>query len=244
MVKLLTELCALVVGVLLIYAWWTQPAEALQSNNFQFVETSLGGTGLLDTESNSFQASTSAGLIGLNNTANTASTFFQTHAGHLTTGDPTLAFAINSGSVNLGNFSTASAATATSTFEVINYTSFGYVVQIAGTPPTYNGHTIAAMGSTGPSQAGVEQFGINLVANTSPVSVGSNPDNGQFGFGAASTNYDTPNNYRFVNGETIAQATKSSGDTIYTISYLVNVTSLTPGGAYTTNQTLICTGTY
>jgi hypothetical protein len=85
---------------------------------------------------------------------------------------------------------------------------------------------------------------MNLVANTSPISFGANPDHGQFGFGSASTNYGTANNFRFVNGETIASAPKSSGQTIYTISYLVNVNSLTPGGNYTSSQTLICTGTF
>jgi hypothetical protein len=100
------------------------------------------------------------------------------------------------------------------------------------------------MSTTGPSQAGVEQFGLNLVANTSPVSLGANPNHGQFGVGSAATNYATTNNYRFVSGETIASAPKSSGMTIYTISYIVNVSSLTPGGQYSSNQTVICTGTY
>ena len=100
------------------------------------------------------------------------------------------------------------------------------------------------MATAGPSQVGIEQFGINLVANTSPVSFGSNPDNGQFGFGQANNSYDDANNYRYVSGETIAEAPKTSGKTIYTISYLVNVGALTPGGQYTANQTLIVIGTY
>jgi hypothetical protein len=94
------------------------------------------------------------------------------------------------------------------------------------------------------SQTGVEQFGVNLVANTLPVSVGANPNNGQFGFGEAATNYNTSNSYRYVSGEAIAKAPKSSGLTTYTLSYLVNVDSLTPGGQYTSNQTLVVTGTY
>ena len=104
------------------------------------------------------------------------------------------------------------------------------------------------MGANGSSQPGTEQFGINLVANTVPSSLGANPNNGtppdDFGFGEAAPNYDTPNSYRFVSGDTVAFAPKESGETEYTISYLANVAALTPGGIYKTNQTLIVTGTY
>ena len=100
------------------------------------------------------------------------------------------------------------------------------------------------MTATNTSQVGVEQFGINLVANTSPTSLGVNPDNGQFGYGSVMPNYATPDNYRYVPGETIARAVKNSGVTVYTISYIANVAPLTPGGIYTSNQTLIVTGTY
>lgn len=100
------------------------------------------------------------------------------------------------------------------------------------------------MATNGPSVVGTSQFGINLVANTLPISIGANPDNGSFGFGLASTNYNTPNQYRYISGETIAQAPKSSGVTVYTITYLVNVPALTPGGQYISDQTLIVTGTY
>ena len=224
-------------GYLAAPAW----ADPLTSTNYRFVETALGGTGGYDSQSANFRADGSGAILGIGNSLGTG---FQINAGNLTTPDPALSFAITSGSVNFGNFSAATTATSTATFEVINYTSFGYVVQILGTPPKYGSHTISAMTSTGSSQTGIEQYGINLVANTSPSSFGANPDQGEFGYGVAATNYNTPNNYRFVSGETIASAPKSSGKTIYTISYIVNVSSLTPGGQYTGSQTIICTGTY
>lgn len=212
-----------------------------QSANYKFFESVLGGTSMVDSQSANFQATATAGILGL---GNSASTNLQLNAGSPTTGDPALAFAVDSSSVSFGAFSAAAATVATATFRVINYTSYGYVVTVFGTPPTYGSHTITAMASTAPSQAGVEQYGINLVANTSPVSVGANPDHGQFGFGSASTNYGTPNNYRYVSGETVALSPKSSGETIYTISYLVNVNSLTPAGQYSGSQTILVTGTY
>jgi hypothetical protein len=216
-------------------------ANELQSTNYRFDESVLGGGGLIRSNSANYQAS---GSIGDTAIGNSASTNFQVQAGSKTTNDPTLSFSINTPNVSLGNFSAGTATTSTSTFGVIDYTSYGYAVQILGDPPTNGNHTINAMSTTDVSQTGIEQFGINLVANTDPVSVGANPDHGLFGVGSPSPNYGTSNQYRYVNGETIATAPKSSGLTTYTISYVVNVNSLTPGGEYKSNQQIVCTGTY
>lgn len=239
-----------IVGCLLGSTLLLSPAiaSALSSANYRFEETSLGGSSHLLSQSANFQSTGTSGILGLGGSAGSG---YQLGNGHVTTPDPTLTFAVNDFNISFPDFSATVAATTTSTFQVLNYTSYGYVVQIYGTPPTNGSHVITAMGTSAPepSQVGNEQFGINLVANTSPVSVGANPDNNdseghQFGYGQVSTNYNTPNNYRFVSGETIAEAPKSSGQTIYTISYLVNVNPLTPGGKYTSNQTIICIGTY
>ncbi len=216
-------------------------AQSLQSPHFKFDESVVGGGGLVQSASPNYQAGES---IGEPVAGNSASANFQTQAGNKTTNDPALSFAVTSGNANFGNFSPGGAATATSTFSVSNYTSYGYVVQIIGNPPTNGAHTLAALTTNTPSNAGVEQFGINLVANTLPTSLGANPDQGQFGFGTATTNYGASNYYRYVSGEAIASAPKSSGVTNYTISYIVNVDSLTLGGQYTSNQVIICTGTY
>jgi hypothetical protein len=216
-------------------------ADTLESPNYKFDETSLGGGGLIQSNSANYQAGVSIGDTAI---GNSASTNFQTEAGSKTTNDPTLSFTVNTATANFGSFSPSTPAVTTSTFSVSNYTSYGYVVQILGNPPSNQGHTLDAMATTGTSQTGIEQFGINLVANTAPSSVGANPDHGQFGFGDAAPNYATPNNFRYVSGETIAIGPKSSGLTTYTISYVINVDSLTPGGQYAGNQVLICTGTY
>jgi len=215
--------------------------QTLSSPSFRFEETTLGNGGLINSASPNFQSGVSIGdtAVGSSESSN-----FQFEAGSQTTDDPALSFAISSSNVQFGNFTASGAATATSTFSVANYTSYSYVVRIIGDPPSNGAHTIDALASGGPSVAGTEQFGINLVANTSPASVGANPNLGDFGVGSAAANYDTPNEYRFVSGESIASAPESSGEVTYTISYLVNVDSLTPGGQYTANHTLICTGTY
>jgi hypothetical protein len=216
-------------------------ADSLQSPNYRFDESVIGTGGLFDSSSANYKASSATGDIGV---GNSTSSNYQVDAGSKTSPDPTLSFSVNSPSVDLGNFTASASTVTTANFSVANYTSYGYAVQILGNPPTNGTHTITPMAATGAPQAGVEQFGVNLVANTLPSSVGANPNNGQFGFGAASPNYSTSNRYRYVSGETIALAAKSSGTTTYTISYLVNVASLTPGGKYTSDQTIIVTGTY
>ncbi|HSE61427.1 MAG TPA: hypothetical protein VLA88_03995 [Candidatus Saccharimonadales bacterium] len=216
-------------------------AETTQSTNFRFDESALDAGGLIDSSSSSFRARSALGDTAV---GEAASGNFQTQPGSVTTNDPALSFAVNSSSANFGSFSPSAAATATASFSVLNYTSYGYVVNIAGNAPTNGAHTIAAMSTTDTSQVGQEQFGMNLVANTSPISFGANPVQGLFGVGTATANYNTSDQFRYVSGEAIATATKSSGLTTYTISYIVNVGSLTPGGQYSSNQTIIVTGTY
>lgn len=231
----------LTLSLCVFYSTASSKVAALQSANYYFDETSVGSGGLIQSSSANYGAADSIGDLTV---GNTTSANYQVDTGSKTTNDPALSFSITSGAINFANFSASSATVTTATFSVSNYTSYGYVVQVIGNTPSNGGHVIPAMTTTGPSQVGVEQFGLNLVANTLPSSVGANPYNGQFGFGVASTNYNTSNQYRYVSGEAIAQAPKSSGLTNYTISYLVNVAALTPGGQYTSNQTIIVTGTY
>lgn len=216
-------------------------ANSPQSANYQLDESTVGAGGLVQSSSTNFQASTATSDIAV---GEAASANFQVQSGSKTTNDPALSFAIETAAPNFTDFSPSSTAISTATFSVTNYTSYGYVVQIAGTTPTNGNHSLPSMAITEPAQAGLEQFGINLVANTLPTSFGANPDHGQFGVGSAAPNYGTPNEFRFVNGETIATAPKSSGRTVYTISYIANVDSLTPGGQYKSKQTIIVTGTY
>jgi hypothetical protein len=216
-------------------------AESLQSSHYRFDESTVGSGGLIQSNSANFQSSSSIGDTAV---GNSKSDNFQVEAGSKTTPDPTLSFGVTSPNATFGNFSATTTATATATFTVSNYTSYGYAVQIVGSPPKNGNHTITAMGTTGTSQTGIEQFGINMVANTSPANFGANPDQGQFGAGVAADDYKVANHFRYVEGETIATAPKTSGVTTFTISYIVNVAPLTPGGQYTSQQSVVCTGTF
>lgn len=215
-------------------------AETLASPHYKFDESDIGGGGLVQSDSAHFSVHSS---LGANTIGDMKGTAYQMQVGPKTTADPALAFVVNSAS-QFGTFSPSLTSTAVSTFTVLNYTSYGYIVQITGTPPTNSGHTLTAMTTAGPAQIGIEQFGINLTANTSPQAFGADPDHGQFGFGNASPNYKTPNEFRYASGDTIAIGPKSSGITTYTISYVANVGSLTPGGQYTSKHELVCTATF
>jgi hypothetical protein len=94
---------------------------------------------------------------------------------------------------------------------------------------------------------GTEQFGINLVANTNPTTFGANPvqqPDSTFSYGAAATGYNTANLFKYVKGDVVASSSKSSGTTVYTISYLYNISPVTDAGEYRFSHVLVATATF
>ncbi len=219
-------------------------ADSSKSSNFRIDESFIGGGGRIDEGSPNFRASETIGDVGV---GNSASANFQTNSGGTTTSDPSLSFIIdNSGVVNFGTLTPTLVNHATSSFRVINYTSYGYNVTISGTTPVSDlGHYLPALTTPSTPTIGTEEYGLNVVANTS---WGANPlqvPSVTFGFGVAQgPDYNQPNKYKFVSGDVIASAPKSSGETDYTISHIIDVSALTTGGQYTGAHELICTGTY
>ncbi len=234
---------AIVFGSLL-YVVPAQRGLALNSNNYRIDEDSVGGGGGINATSPNYQSQDNIGQLGVGDSASATK---RTQSGAVTTNDPGLSFILNSSSVALGSLSTSLTRTDTTTFSVLNYTSYGYIVQTLGSPPNNGAYTLAGMPTTTTSSVGTEQFGINLVANTSPITYGANPvqnPSTSFSYGAAASGYNSANNYRYVSGETIATATQSSGKTDYTMSYIANIGINTPAGSYSGKQTLVVTGTY
>lgn len=216
-------------------------AETSRSTNYRIDESSVGTSGTMNSRSANFGAYETTSDVAA---GEAASPNYQLHAGSNTTAAPRLSFTVNSSNTTFGQLSPTTTATGTATFSVLNYTTYGYVVQVVGDPPSQGDRKIPGMNILGPAEAGIEQFGINLVANTSPKSLGANPDNGAFGYGSLTSNYSSPNKYYYQKGDIIAQAPRDSGITNYTISYVMNVSPMTPGGYYTSNQTLVVVGTY
>lgn len=242
---------------LLIVAGSGAVASAFQSSSTSYGvdETFFGNGGLLCnpgvTGSASYCATQTAGDTGV---GNASSTNYQIQAGSdVTDRAPYLQFIVNNPNTNLGTLTTTSTATTTATFSVKTYLAGGYVVVNASPGPQNAGYTMHTLSSPTSSSIGNEQFGINLVANTTggtcnaPANFGAapsqNPD-ATFGFGQAAPGYNTCGKFKYVNGDTIAFSNSSSGETDFTISYIYNISNLTPGGVYQLNHVLVATSTF
>jgi hypothetical protein len=220
------------------------------STNYQVQEVFMGAGGELNACSGGYCAKQSAGEIAAGNIAGTA---FRAQAGFNTNREPYIAFSVAGSSTDLGTLSTAATARTTGTFAVKTYLSGGYVVQLASDPPTSNGipHIMDAPATPTAAAIGTEQFGINLIANTTacgaPATFGAPPvqvpDN-TFSFGTVASGYDTCGLFKYVKGDTIASSTRSSGETDYTMSFIYNISTLTPDGHYNYDGVLVATSTY
>jgi hypothetical protein len=230
-------------------------ASQAASSNYSVDQVFMGSGGELNACSSNYCSKQTAGEIAAGNAAGTA---FRTQAGFNTDRDPYLAFSVAAGATDLGYLSTVGTATTTGTFAVKTYLANGYVVRLASSPPKNNGttpHTFSAPSTpTAAATPGTaEQFGINLVQNRTscatpaPANFGADPvqvpDN-TFSFGTVASGYNTCGLFKYVKGDTIAQSTRSSGETDYTISFIYNITTVTPNGQYTFNGDLVTTSTY
>ncbi len=215
------------------------------SNNFQVNEVFFGSGGELNACSTTYCSKQSAGELAV---GNTASTNYQAQAGFNTDRTPYIEFTVSNTDVNLGTLNANSTKTATATFTVKAYLAHGYSVVNASDPPSNNSYTMQTLAVPTASAVGTEQFGINLVANTIPSIPTSadptySPDN-TFSFGQVSPDYSTTNLFKYAKDDTVAFSTASTSYTTYTVSYLFNVSSVTPGGTYLLRHVLVATGTY
>lgn len=214
------------------------------SSNFQVEEVFFGSGGELNSCSAGFCTKQSAGELV---TGSTASPNFAAQGGFNTNREPYIEFTVSATDVDLGTLSSTTTKTANATFSVKAYLAEGYVVTNASDPPQNGTYSMQALAVPGGPVVGTEQFGINLVANTSPISFGGNPTqspDSTFGFGQATADYSSPNLFKYVKGDVVAQSFESSSFTNYTISYLFNVSNVTPGGSYLLQHDLVATATF
>lgn len=201
------------------------------SNNYQLTETQFGGGSNLQSCSGQYCAQVSIGdaSIGRSGSSSNSAQF-----GAITSSDPLLEVIIEDGVSNLGTLSTETTATKTMIVKVRSHLSSGYILQIIGDPPKFEGYTLATPNSPTASQPGTEQFAINAVANTVPT-VGANPvqvPSDQTSFGVVADNYKTSNQFMYTSEDVVARSNSESGRTDYTISMIVNISSGTPAGHY------------
>lgn len=220
------------------------------SSNYGVSETFFGSGGELQACSASYCSKQSAGELTV---GNTSSTNYQAQAGFNTDRTPWIGAAVITPVVDLGVLRSDTTKAGTAQFKVSAYLTNGYVVQLYGSPPVNGTHALNAM-SGGAAVVGTEQFGINLTTNTvssaSPSAFGANPVQDPdypaqpFGFGQVAPGYNTTNNFKFNSGDVIATSAKSSSYTAFTISYIANISAVTPGGTYTGYNSIVATGTY
>ena len=236
----------LALAVLLAVAPVRAFAQSSSSTNYRVDQTIFGTGGELDAQSSNFRSRQTAGELTI---GQTDSTNFRAFAGFNTTDEPFIEFVVTGSNIDLGYLSTSYASTASGTFYVRAWQAGGYVIRTESDPPTNpsgSGHQIAPMSTPSASTPGTEQFGINLVDNTTP-DVGANPQqnpDNTFSFGTAAANYGTPDTFTYNKGDAIAQAVQSTSVTVYTISYIFNINDVTPAGEYTFRHILVATGTY
>jgi hypothetical protein len=237
------------VALAILLAWLCLPIIALaaqsESSNFQVNEVFFGSGGELNAcSSGNYCAKQSAGdlAVGTSSSAN-----YQAHAGFNTDRTPYIQVIVNNTNVDLGTMTASTTKTANATFSVKAYLAHGYSVVNASDPPTNNSYIMKNLTIPTASSAGTEQFGINLVANTSPTTFGANPTHNPdntFSFGNIAADYSSANTYKYVKGDTVAYSTSSSSATTYTVSYIFNISNVTPGGQYALHHVLVATGTY
>jgi len=211
-------------------------------------ESSVSPGGVVNACSTNYCLNASLGDTGI---GNSSSANYQAYGGYTTTADPYIELVTPNSVTNVGVLSSSSTASTTAQFSVRAYLASGYTV-INGSPApsaVSNGitHYLTTPSTPTASTIGTEQFGINLVANTSPSTIGSNPQqlpSSTYSYGTAATGYNTSNLYKYVQGDIIAQSASSSGYTTYTVTYIFNISNTTQSGFYNFSHTLIATGYY
>ena len=238
----------------------SQAANAQYSSpNFRVEEAFFGTGGELDPNSANFKAQQSAGSLAV---GATSSSNYDAVAGFISANEPFLEMTVSDATVDLGLLSDTASSSGAATggpcscsFTVRTYLSSEYVVLTMSPPPTSEGgavleaKTALAAPATDPN---IEEFGINLAANSLPIVMGSEPDNfpdPSFADGGAAVGYSVANNFKYGIGDTIARSATTAGNqavgqTNYTISYIAKRRSITAAGLYTMKHDLVAVATY
>lgn len=215
------------------------------SSGYQVDQTFFGSGGQIEACSTQFCSKQSLGELGV---GETNSLNYRAYAGFNTTDVPYIEFVVSAANIDIGILDTAQETTTSGQFFVRAWQASGYVITTESDPPTNQGndYQFTTLASPTASDPGTEQFGINLVDNSSP-DVGLDPQqvpDNTFSTGQPESNYGTDGLFTYNKGDAIARSTQSTSVTIYTISYMYNISDTTPSGRYVFRHNLVATGTY
>ena len=237
----------ILIGVALVVSVSRTSMAIAQSSSANYsVEESSFSSGSGTGASASFSAQASAGDLAV---GSAFSANYGAYAGPISPNEEYLEMVVTPATIDLGTLSPSATASGTASFYVRSYLNSNYTVITASAPPTNEGSdTLAPMTSTGAPVLGSEQFGMNLVDNAAP-NIGADPawqPDANFANGEAASGYDVADQFRYNQGEVIAQSggNPAWGQTNYTISYIANVSSITEAGLYVMVHTLIAVATF
>jgi hypothetical protein len=155
--------------------------------------------------------------------------------------DETLVFTLGTTTAALGTLTTSTTGSATSSMTASTNASSGYSISVNGSTLSSGGNTITPLSSANSSSVNNKQFGMNLMANTTP-SVGTATSG--TGNGTPSAGYNSSNSFKFATGDTVASASAPTNSNTYTVSYIANIDGSTAAGSYSTLLTYIATVNY
>lgn len=141
-------------------------------------------------------------------------------------------------SIDLGTLSSSQVRFGQSQFATATNDPNGYIIFADGTTMTSGNNIIPSLANPTASFPGTGQFGINLRANLIPA-VGQDPIG--LGTGAPTANYNIPNHFLFVPGDSITTSSLPSDYNRMTVSYIVNIPAKQAPGIYTTTVNYIAT---
>jgi len=143
---------------------------------------------------------------------------------------------------DMGTLAVDSTLVAQSQMAVGTNATGGFAITINGAPPSAGTNYINPLTTPTESIQGVNQFGINLVANDTP-GVGIEPE-GTWANAVASPDYSIPNQFKYVAGDVIAYSPNVSLMKKFTVSYVVNSSQFLRAGVYTTTINYIASGRF
>lgn len=143
--------------------------------------------------------------------------------------------------INFGNLTPVATSSSESQMLIATNARNGYSIQVNGSSLTSGNNVISPLSAASIATPGVDQFGLNLVANSQPA-IGGNALGP--GSGAPLSPYSQPNVFKFTNGDVVASSNTVSDLREYTISYIIDINSSQPPGYYATTLTYIGMGNF
>lgn len=144
-------------------------------------------------------------------------------------------------SINLGNLANTVTRSGTSQLSIGTNSPTGHILYVLGTTMTSGNNSIPALAAPTTSIIGNNQFGINLRNNSIP-NVGANPSGP--GSTSPTADYNSPNLYKYSNGDSIATSALPTNYNRITVSYVVNVKKTQPPGVYSSTFTYLATASF